>query len=353
MSSNVLLMNKARASHARGDFATAARGYENILRLDPRNYDAAYALAVALYQAGRLEQAAAGFAAAAQLNPRRVEPHKDRGLVLMKLGQHEAALACFEAATRLMPGSAELLLNRGIAQKNTGRIAESVESYEAALRLKPEFAEAHNNLANSLSLLGRKEEALASYQHAFALKPSYAEAYVNAAGLLLEFGQRSEAMSVLEKAIAANPRHAEAHGCWPNACTPRTHCRGHRRRHPRRAIDRTSADAFLTRAGILAADKEEEALDDYSSALALDPRNMDALLGKAGAACPVAAMTRRSPSATPPSPPTRQDARPYYRIGRSFEARKELPAAAVSYEKAAELDAAWLVTPDPPRQRAG
>ena len=47
MSSNVLLMNKARASHARGDFAAAASAYETILKLDPRNYEAAYPLAVA------------------------------------------------------------------------------------------------------------------------------------------------------------------------------------------------------------------------------------------------------------------------------------------------------------------
>jgi len=48
MSSNVLFMNKARASHARGDFLAAARAYESLLKLDPRNYDAAYLLAVAL-----------------------------------------------------------------------------------------------------------------------------------------------------------------------------------------------------------------------------------------------------------------------------------------------------------------
>lgn len=340
MSSNVLLMNKARASHARGEFMAAARSYENILKLDPRNYDAAYMMGVALYQAGRLEAAAAGFGVAARINPRKLEAHKDRGLVLMKLGQYEAARECFETATRLMPSSPELLLNRGLAQKNTGQLAQSVESYEAALRLKPGFAEAHNNLANSLSLLGRKEEALAGYTKAFTLKPGYGEAYVNAAALLVELERHMEARAILEKAIAANPRHAEAHsrlaeilhhlGDTDEAIAAASRAVG---------TGTSSVDAYLTRAAILSTEqREEEALADYARALALDPRNKDALLGKAEI------HFRRSQhdeaialcDATIAAHPG--EAKAYLQIGRSLEARKELGAAATSYSKAAELD---------------
>jgi protein O-GlcNAc transferase len=343
MSSNVLLMNKARASHARGDFLAAARAYENILKLDRRNYDAAYLMAVALYQAGRLEPAAAGFAAAADINPRKVEAHKDRGLVLMKLGRYEPALASFEAATRLMPGSPELLLNRGLAQKNTGRIEQSVESYEAALRLKPGFAEAHNNLANSLSLLGRKEEALASYTRAFTLKPGYGEAYVNAAALLIELERPAEARAILEKAISANPRHAEAHsqlaGCLKLLGQPEEALAAASRAVE---IDPSSADARLTRAGLFeVADRVEDALADYARALAIEPRNKEALLGKAelhrrrSQHEEAVALCDAAIAAYP------EDPKAYHQIGRSLEARKELGAAAASYTKAAELDPQW------------
>ena len=344
MSSNVLLMNRARASHQQGDFQLAVRTYENILKLDPRNYDAAYLRAVALYQAGVLERAAEGFAAAARINPRKVEPHKDRGLVMMKLGRHEAALASFEAATRLMPGSPELLLNRGLAQRNCGLTEQAVASYEAALRLRPDFAEAHNNLANSLSLLGRKEEALASYARAYTLKSGYGEAYVNAAAVLLELARPAEAQDILKKAIAVNPRHAEAYrslaeclrqlGQSEAAITAAT-----------RAVDldRSSVDSLLARAGLLtSAGREQDALTDYASALALDPQSKEALLGKADllyhqsrhdeAIMLCDAVIKAYP----------QEARAYLLIGKALEARKELPAAAMSYDKAAELDPAWL-----------
>jgi protein O-GlcNAc transferase len=344
MSSNVLLMNKARASHQRGDFQAAARAYESILKLDPRNYDAAYMRAVALYQAGLLERAAEGFAAAARINPRKVEPHKDRGLVMMKLGRHEAALASFEAATRLMPDSPELLLNRGLAQRNCGLAEQAVASYEAALRLRPGFAEAHNNLANSLSLLGRKEEALASYARAYALKPGYGEAYVNAAAVLLELERPAEAREILEKAIAANPRHAEAHRSMAE-CLRQLGQGEEAIAAATRAVnlDRMSVDCLLTRAGLFeAAGREQDALADYASARALDPRNKDVLLANAElfyrqsrheeaiALCDAAII------ADP------EEARSYHLIGKAMEARKELPAAAASYAKAAQLDPAWL-----------
>ncbi len=343
MSSNVLFMNKARASHARGDFLAAARAYESMLKLDPRNYDAAYLLGVALYQAGRLEAAAAAFAAAANINPRKPEAHKDRGLVLMKLGQYQPALQCFETATRLMPGAPELLLNRGLAQKNTGRIAQSVESYEAALRLKPGFAEAHNNLANSLSLLGRKEEALASYTRAFTLKPGYGEAYVNAAALLVELERPAEARAILEKAIAENPRHADAHRQLANCL----HLLGHTEEALATAsraveIDK-AAESYLTQAAILeAADREQDAISNYDKALALEPRNREALLGKADLLCrrsrheEAIALCDIAVSAYP------EEARAYHQIGKALEASKELGAAAVSYAKASELDPEWL-----------
>ena len=352
MSGNLLLMNAARASQARGDFAAAAKAYESLLKLDPRNYDVAYALAVTLYQAGRLEAAAAAFAMAARLNPRRVEPLKDRGLVLMKLGQHEAARASFEAAVRLMPGSAELLVNRGLAERNTGRIEQSAESYRAALRLKPGFAEAHNNLANSLSLLGRKAEALEHYRKAIALKPAYAEAHVNAAALLQEMEQPAEAVSCLEKAIAANPRHAEAHRSLGQCL----HLLGREEEALAAvtraiAIDPAFTAARLTRAEMLeTAGREADAIAEYTRLLEHEPRNMEALLAKARllsrqgdhdgamALCDVAII------AQPENP------KPYYRIGRAFEGKKEISAALVSYDKALELDPPWL---SPALRRAG
>lgn len=337
------MMNRARESHARGDLAAAAKGYESVLKLDPRNFEAAYYLGVAHYQVGRLERAAELFGTAAALGPRRVEPHKDRGLVLMKLGRYEQALASLEAALRLQPSNPELLLNRGIAQKNTGRISDSVESYRAALRLKPGMAEAHNNLANSLQLLGQREEALESYTKAFTLKPGYAEAHVNAAALLLQLGRAAEALPILDQSLAANPRHSEAHRTRAECLLAETRLE-EALAAATRAIEagKASADAFLTRAAIHERMRRPaEAIGDFDQALSLDPRNSAALLGKARLLChesrydEAVALCDAAIAAHP------GDAKGYYGIGRALEGRRELQAALVSHQKASELEPDW------------
>lgn len=335
------LLREAQAYHARGEFGGAIRAYDKILRLDQRNYDAAYLRAVALYQAGQLDLAATGFAAATRISPRRFEPHKDRGLTLMKLGRYAEALASFEAALGIKPQAADMLVNKGIVQKNLGQAAESVESYRAALLIKPDFAEAHNNLANSLALLGQEEEALASYQKARTLKPGYAEAYINAAALLQKTERHAEAKAILEQLISTSPRNAaalrslaislyamkqppEALDCLARAL----------------AIDSRYAEAYATRAEILEReDREQDAIDDYSRALAAEPNNVDALLGKARLLCNAArhdeviALCDKAIIVAP------GNARAYERIGRAFEGKKDWAAAVTSYNKACELDA--------------
>jgi len=338
------LMNAAQASHARGDFATAVKGYEAILARDPRNFDVAYLMAVALYQAGQLERAAKAFAAAAKLNPRRFEPHKDRGLVLMKLGRHAEAALSFESALKLSPRSPELLLNRGISLKNTGALDEAIACYRASLKLKPNFAEGYNNLANALGQLGQRDEALEAYAKARSLKPNYAEAYVNAAALLHETERFEEARALLEACLGHSPRHAGALRMLAQCLLMLGRDEEALATAGRAvAVDRGDVDSLLVRGEILdSLTREAEAMEDYSRALAREPRNVQALLAQARLLSrqsrfdEAVALCDRAIAAEP------GNARAYYRIGRALEGRREFPAALLSYDKAIELDADWL-----------
>ena len=350
MPSLLTLMNTARSSHQRGDFASAAKAYEAILKQDPRNYEVAYLYAVALYQGGRLERAATAFAAAARLNPKTFEPHKDRGLILMKLGQNAEAAASFSRALALKPNAPDLLVNRGIALKNAGQLAEAVASYREALRLNPGFAEAHNNLGNALGLLGQSQEALEAYREALRLKPLYGEAQLNAARLLMDDERFDEARAMLAGLLSREPRHAEAQAMLAQCLGALGHDEAALAAAGQAVkLDGGTARSFLARAEVLStARREQDALADYARALALEPRNLTALLGKAELLSKLArydeaiALCDAAIAAEP------GNARAYFRIGRALQGKAELRAALMSYEKAAELDPEWLT----PRLRA-
>ncbi|MFN4143803.1 tetratricopeptide repeat protein [Aestuariivirga sp.] len=350
MSSLTMLIKSAQSSHARGDYAAAVRSYEGILARDPRNYDVAYLMAVALYQAGRLERALAAFAAAAKLNPRRFEPHKDRGLILMKLGQHEEAAQSFASALKLSPRSPELLLNRGLALKNAGRTEEAIQSYRAAIRLKPDLAEAHNNLGNALAMLGQSEEALEAYSTAYRLKPLYAEAQVNAARLLLELYRFTQARDVLDSCIARTPGHAEAHRSLAECLHVLGNDEAALAAASRAiALAPRQAAAFLTRAGLLESLRRDgEALDDYSRAQELEPANVPALLARARLLCRQSRFEEALRACDLAIAAEPGNARAYYRAGRAFEGCRDFGAALASYDKAGELDPVW---PEPELRR--
>lgn len=350
MPSLLTLMNAAQSSHQRGDFAGAARGYEAVLKQDPRNYDVAYLYAVALYHGGRLERAASAFAAAARLNPKKFEPYKDRGLILMRLGQHAEAAASFSKALALKPNAPDLLVNRGIALKNAGQLAEAVASYREALRLNPGFAEAHNNLGNALGLLGQSQEALAAYREALRLKPLYAEAELNTARLLMDDERFDEARGMLSGLLSREPAHAEAQAMLAQCLSALGQDDAALAAAAQAVkLDGGTARSLLARAEVLsAARREQDALADYARALALEPRNVTALLGQAELLTKLArydeaiALCDAAIAAQP------ENARAYFRIGRALEGKTELRAALMSHEKAAKLDPTWLS----PRLRA-
>ena len=163
--------------------------------------------------------------------------------------------------------------------------------------------------AYSSSLDGTKKPRLVS-SRAIAANPSHAEAYRSLAQSLLMLGQKGEAKAAASRAIAIEPAFVTA---------------------------------YLTRAEISNdLGHESEAIADYSRMLELEPDNKDAMLAKARLLCrrsqydEAVALCDAVIAIDPCNPIV------YYEVGRAFEGKRELAAAAISYAKASELDPEWL-----------
>lgn len=206
-------MRTAQRNHGQGDLAAATKGYKAVLQLAPNHYDAAYLLAVALYQAGRVDESLESFDRAIRINPKKLSAHKDRGLILLRAGDFALALTSFDRAIELEPRLAELHINRGIALKNLGRIPEAIKSQRSAIALNPKSAQAHNNLGIALSLTDAKDAAIGSFKTAISFKPDYAEAYHNLGTALLELERFEEAVDPFQTAVKLKDDYIEA---WSN-----------------------------------------------------------------------------------------------------------------------------------------
>lgn len=169
-------LQEAVALHQQGDLPQARALYEQVLKLQPKNFDALHLLGVIALQSGDAETAVDLITRAIKVDRNRAQAYNHRGAAYAQLAQHEFALLNYGKAVELDPGFAEAWNNRANVQLSLGRLPEALADLDQALAIEPDYAEALSNRGNVLSELGRHAEALASYRQAVEHMPTSMEA---------------------------------------------------------------------------------------------------------------------------------------------------------------------------------
>jgi tetratricopeptide (TPR) repeat protein len=201
---------RARRVHERGELEEAERLYADILRRNPRHFDALHLLAMLNYQRGRLDAAERLLRAALAVDGARADAHTDLGLILLAMARFEDALAAHDAAHAIAPDDPEALNGRGVALLRQGRTHEALASFERVIALAPDHIDALGNRGNALLKLNRPREAIASYDAGLKLAPKHTRLLTNQAIALRRLDRPHEALLGLHRALARNPDFAEA-----------------------------------------------------------------------------------------------------------------------------------------------
>jgi predicted O-linked N-acetylglucosamine transferase (SPINDLY family) len=193
-----------------GRLAEAAEIYAQILRANPRHFEALHALGILRYQSGQIDEAERLIGAAIAVEPRAADANYNRGCLQMKLGRLDDAIASFGGAIAVKPDYVEALTNRGGAFMQRERYAEAKADFDAVLARAPALPQAWNNAGSASTKLRRYDEALQQFDKALALRPDYAEAWKNRGLALLLHGFPEKAFADFDKAVALDPNSAEA-----------------------------------------------------------------------------------------------------------------------------------------------
>jgi predicted O-linked N-acetylglucosamine transferase (SPINDLY family) len=211
------LLQKAGQVRDAGNLAEAAKLYADILRAEPRNFEALLSLGFVHFRAGHFADAEHLCGEAARINTRSADAFFMRGCALQRLNRGADALDCFNSAIALRPGFVEALINRGALLAGAKRHAEALKSLDAALAINPQMAEAWNNRGNVLSGLGRHQEAVASYDRVLTLRPGFVEALINRGTALIALHRLDEALASYDQAVQLSPERADALAGCANA----------------------------------------------------------------------------------------------------------------------------------------
>ena len=313
------MLQQAFQLHAQGRFADAERAYTELLKREPKNFQAKHLLGVLALQQGQHQRAIQLIREALALEPRQPLAERDLGNAFQQLNRLDEALSCYDKALTLKPDLADVHNNRAITLSALGKANEALESYSRAIAIKPDYAQAYNNRGTILSGQMHKEEAIADFDKAIALKPDYVKAlnnrgaalaeldrldealrdhdraialapgeagsHMQRAGVLVRQGRAAEALASYDRAIALNPGLAEAHDGRGTALLVL--------QRPEEALESgekalslnpQSANFQNNRGSALAAlDRPEEALAAHEKALSLDPNLPTALSNRAAA----------------------------------------------------------------------
>ena len=272
------LTQAALDAHLAGDLAEAARLYEAVLALEPRNWLAITNRATLWLQTGRLEEGVEGIRASLALSPSQPTALNNMGSALRTLGRPDEALAAFRQAVEIAPGYADAWISLATLHHECGRLTEAAEAYGRAADASPDNWRPRHAQGSLLWQLGRKPEALAAIERAAALAPEVPEAQNDLGFLLHDVGRAAEAVSAFDRALILRPDFAEA---LNNRARALHHL--NRMDEALADLDRATAlapalaVAWLHRGDALSAlGRFEEALACHDRVLELEPGSVDA-----------------------------------------------------------------------------
>ena len=204
-------LREALAQHVRGQLAQALALYEQILRADPRHFDALHLSGVIAAMSRNPAKAMELISQAIAIDPNNAAAYNNRGRAAAELGQWEAALEDYERAVSLQADYAEPHCNRGNVLKDIKQWDAALSSYDRCVALQPRHAEAYSNRGVVLLELKRHEAAIASFDRAIAIKRDLAEAHYNRGNALCEMNEWHAALASFDRAIQAKSDFAAAH----------------------------------------------------------------------------------------------------------------------------------------------
>ena len=167
--------------------------------------------ATALHQSGQLQVARQLYEEILKKQPKHFDALHFLGAIALQEKDHTKALALIDRAIQIHPTNARFFYHRGLCFQELKQYEAAVESYDRAIAMQSNFSEAYSNRGAALRELRRFDAALASYDHSLAIKPDAAHDHSNRGAVLQELNQLDLALESLRLAITLNPYDARAH----------------------------------------------------------------------------------------------------------------------------------------------
>jgi tetratricopeptide (TPR) repeat protein len=178
--------------------------------------------------------------------------YNNRGNAYTKSGDYDRAIRDFNDSIRYNPRYAKPFNNRGVAYQKKGKYDEAIKNFDEAIRISPKYAIALANRADVYQRLNQYDRSGHDYDEAVQLDPSLEEGWIGSCWVRTVLGQLQQALAACRMALQLKPRTAKMTvGIYDS-----------------RGLAYLKMGQF------------DAAIDDYNSALHLEPKLASSLYGR-------------------------------------------------------------------------
>ena len=199
------LFNSAAAAQQKGDYATAIRDWEKLLRLHPELSDARANLGASLAHTGRFDEAIAQYKKALATAPDKDAVRKSLGIAYHDKNDFANAATELSEVQRAQPSDAQVAILLGDSEVH---LEQGKEAVAMMTPLEPENAanpDFEYVLGTALIQAGSKRDGAAKVGKVAEVTNS-ADAYLVAGATLMELNEFEKARTYLDEALKLNPQ---------------------------------------------------------------------------------------------------------------------------------------------------
>jgi tetratricopeptide (TPR) repeat protein len=165
----------------------------------------AFAAAVELQNAGKVDEAIAAYQAINEKNADVPEVHLNLGTLYVAKKDNAAAEAAFQKALELRPGYSDAAASLARFYQSTGQGDKAMAIMDQATGANPQDAKGQFSRGLVLMNGGKTEEAAKAFEAATTADPNMADAYYWLGSQLLNLGRNDDAIKAYEKYLTLNP----------------------------------------------------------------------------------------------------------------------------------------------------
>jgi Flp pilus assembly protein TadD len=201
------MLQQARQMADQSNWVGAEGIYRTILRLDPSDVEAHFALGHVLKEEKKFDQAIAEYRETIRLAPDLPPPHFNLGNVLVAKKDFAGAAAEYGKALQLQPQDDQAHYALGYADYKMGRLTQAISEFRAAIALQNSDSDAHTALGIAYVDSGLYQNAVLEFHRALRINSHDSLAHAGLGDALLKEGDRKGALEEYRYAASLEPEN--------------------------------------------------------------------------------------------------------------------------------------------------